>query len=169
MSTKTMTVRAKLTVAFGGLTVLIALLAGLALKALDDSNQNFDGYVQGVNARANMAESVRAAVDRRAIAARNLVLVSTPADLEFERLAVTQAHADVKDRLHQLEKLAEATDVPPKAKEMIAEIGRLERLYSPIALAIVEMALKKQTDMAVEKMIAECRPLLAALAKITDE
>jgi len=169
MSTHTMTVRAKLTIAFGGLTVLIAMVAGLALKALDDSNQNFDGYVQGVNARANMAESVRAAVDRRAIAARNLVLVSTPADLESERLAVTQAHADVKDRLHQLEKLAEAADVPPKAKEMIAEIGRLERLYSPIALAIVEMALKKQTDMAVEKMIAECRPLLAALAKITDE
>ncbi len=41
---------------------------------------------------------MRSAVDRRAIAARNLVLVITQADLDVEKAEVLRAHDDVAAR-----------------------------------------------------------------------
>jgi methyl-accepting chemotaxis protein len=169
MTTKTMTVRAKLTTAFGGLALVVALVAGLALTALNNSNRSFTAYVNGVNARAIMADGVRTAVDRRAIAARNLVLVTTAADLEIEKAAVTKAHEDVRERLGKLQQMAGAADVSPEGKAMIAEIGRLEQRYAPVALSIVDLALQKQIELAVTKMNDECRPLLAALTKVSED
>jgi methyl-accepting chemotaxis protein-1 (serine sensor receptor) len=102
-----MTVRAKLTWSFGGLTLLVLLIAGLAVKTLGDANERFESYVNGINARANTAHLVREAIDLRAIAARNLVLVTKPEDVAVEKEVVTKAHADVVANLTKLKKLAE--------------------------------------------------------------
>ena len=88
MTFKSMTVRTKLTFAFGGLAVLTLLLAGHSVKALADADERFVSFVHGVNARQLAAANVRAAVDRRAIAALNIVLVSKPEDLAAENSAV---------------------------------------------------------------------------------
>ncbi|MBY0236067.1 MAG: MCP four helix bundle domain-containing protein, partial [Burkholderiaceae bacterium] len=92
MSFDNMTVRAKLTSAFGLLALLVVVVAGLSLRSLSGANDNFTTFVHGINARATMADAVRTAVDRRAIAVRNLVLVTKPGDLAAEKVAVTQAH-----------------------------------------------------------------------------
>eukprot|EP01137_Pigoraptor_chileana_P013583 Opistho-2@67251 len=92
MNDKGMTVKAKLTLAFGGLALLVLLVAGLSLKSLDDAHQSYVRYVDGISARATMANHVRAAVNQRAIAARNLVLVTKSTDMEAERALVAKAH-----------------------------------------------------------------------------
>src|SRR5947208_1472389 len=74
MQYKSMTVRGKLTLAFGSLALAVLLVAALAVSSLLAANDRFIGFVRGINARAQLAEKVRTAVDRRAIAARNLVL-----------------------------------------------------------------------------------------------
>ncbi|MFT7772354.1 methyl-accepting chemotaxis protein [Roseateles sp.] len=163
MTTKTLTVRAQLTTAFGGLALLLLIVAGLSMKSLHDANQNFVHYVEGVNARAAMAASVRTAVDRRAIAARNLVLVTNASDLEAEKAEVLQAHKDVTERLSKLQLMGSADGVPQKARDLINDMAHIEQKYAPVALSIVDLALKKQTEQAVQKMNEECRPLLAAL------
>jgi methyl-accepting chemotaxis protein len=48
-------------------------------------------------------------------------------------------------------------------------MDRVEALYSPVALAIVDMALNDQKDAAIAKMNDECRPLLAALSRASAE
>ena len=53
-----MTVRAKLTLAFGGLAMMVLLVAGMAVKMLSDVNERFDKYVNGINARADTAHLV---------------------------------------------------------------------------------------------------------------
>lgn len=78
-------VKVKLTVSFGLLVLVVLTSSLLALKALNDSNERFSGYVSGINARAEMAASLRASVDDRAMAVRNLVLVATPADVDAEK------------------------------------------------------------------------------------
>jgi methyl-accepting chemotaxis protein-1 (serine sensor receptor) len=163
VNTKTMTVRALLIWAFSSLALLVLLVAGLSLKFLNDANQNFVHYVEDINARALMADAVRTAVDRRAIAARNLVLVTKAADLEVEKKEVNQAHSDVTERMAKLQQMAAVDGVPQKVRDMIADMARIEQQYAPVALAIVDLALKKQTEQAVLKMNEECRPLLAAL------
>ncbi len=166
MSFSNLSVRAKLATAFGGLSLVVMLVAGFALKTLGDANERFVGYVHGINARADMAASLRNAVNRRAIAARNLVLVSKPADLETERVEVTKAHADVQERLSKLKQMtAGATDTTEQARSLVAELEKTEVAYGPIALGIVDLALNKKRDEAVARMNEECRPLLATLAK----
>lgn len=168
MNVRPMTVRAKLTVAFGLLAGLVVLVSGLALHALSDANDKFALYVHGVTARVNAAERVRSAVDRRAIAARNLVLVTKPVDLETEEVAVTQAHEDVQVRLKQLNDLmAGATDTTDQARSLVAAINRVESEYGPVATNIVRLALDNKRDEAIAEMNDQCRPLLAELAQAT--
>ncbi|KLU20650.1 chemotaxis protein [Caballeronia mineralivorans PML1(12)] len=169
MNFQQMTVKAKLAVGFGAMATIVLVVSGLSLKALSDSNERFSSYVTGISARAEIAEQVRTAVDRRAIAARNLVLVTKPADLETEKAAVTQAHEDVQARLRKLkEMIASATDTSEKARSLVDDIDRVERAYGPVALAIVSAALNNRHDEAIAKMNDECRPLLAALIKATN-
>ncbi|RZI98811.1 MAG: HAMP domain-containing protein, partial [Rubrivivax sp.] len=52
---------------------------------------------------------------------------------------------------------------------LVSEMERVEGRYGPVALAIVGMALGDQRDDAVTRMNAECRPLLAALLKATND
>jgi len=168
MNVRLMKVRAKLTVAFGLLAGLVVLVSGLALHALSEANDKFALYVHGVTARVNAAERVRSAVDRRAIAARNLVLITKFADLEMEKAAVTQAHEDVQVRLKQLNDLMSgATDTTDQARSLVADINRVESEYGPVATDIVRLALDNKRDEAIAEMNAQCRPLLAELAKAT--
>ncbi|ASW03481.1 methyl-accepting chemotaxis protein [Paraburkholderia aromaticivorans] len=168
MNLNQLSVKARLAWAFGVLAALVLVVSGLSLKALSDSNDRFSAYISGANAREDAVVSVRTAVDRRAVAARNLVLVTKPEDLAVEKAAVTQAHEDVATHLRRLnEMIATASDVSPQAREFVAEINRVESLYGPVALAIVELALNGKRDAAIAKMNDECRPLLAALVKAT--
>jgi len=169
MNSKNMTVRAKLAAAFGILAILVMVVAGLSLKSLADSNERFSGYVHGINARAMMGASIRTAVDRRAIAVRNLVLVTKPEDLATEKTAVMQAHEDVQTRLAKLKEMAQDPGIPDKVRTMIDDIDRVEKVYGPIATDIVKLALDGKRDDAIAKMNDDCRPHLAALVKATDD
>jgi methyl-accepting chemotaxis protein len=163
---KNMTVRAKLTWAFGGLSLMVLLISGLAMKSLSDANARFAQYVNGSNKRANVAQQVRESVDLRAIAARNLVLVTKPEDIALEQATVTKAHEAVTANLTELKRLAEF--VSPEGRAMIAEIDKIEQTYAPVALGIVDLALQNRTEEATAKIDNDCRPLLAALIKVTN-
>ncbi|MDR5882850.1 methyl-accepting chemotaxis protein [Caballeronia sp. LZ032] len=170
MNLKNITIKTKLIAGFGILAVLVVLVAGMSLRALSVATDGFSHYVNGINARADVAAQIRTAVDRRAIAARNLVLVTKPADVEIEKEAVTRAHEDVQARLKQLrDMIASATDTSEKARSLVAEMARVETLYGPVATDIVGLALAGKHEDAIVKMDDQCRPLLAQLVKATDD
>ncbi|SAK91098.1 chemotaxis protein [Caballeronia fortuita] len=170
MNLKNITIRNKLVAGFGILAVLVVLVAGMSLHALSAATDGFANYVNGINARADVASRVRTAVDRRAIAARNLVLVTKPADIEIEKAEVTRAHEDLQARLKQLnDMIAAASDTSEKAKHLVAEMLRVEALYSPVATKIAGLALSGKHEEAVVALDDECRPLLAQLVKATDD
>jgi len=167
---RNMTIKNKLIAGFGILAVLVVLVAGMSLRALSVATDGFAHYVNGINARADVAAQVRAAVDRRAIAARNLVLVTKPADFELEKAAATQAHADVQARLKQLsDMIAAASDSSEKARSLVADMKRVEALYGPVATEIARLALSGQHEQAIVKLDDDCRPLLAQLVKATED
>ena len=165
---KNLTVRAKLALSFGCLALMVLAIASFSVMDLADANARFENYVNGINARASTAARVRAAIDLRAIAARNLVLVTKAEDLALEKQIVLKAHADATQSLTRLKQLADAGKVPAEVQQMIDEIDRIEHVYAPVALDIVDLALNGKHEAAIEKMNNECRPLLAALIKATD-
>jgi len=164
-----MSVRSRLAFTFGGLAFLVLLVAAISIDLLLLANDRFEDYVTGINARAAMTARVRAAVDQRAISARNLVLTTKDSDREQEKQLVAQAHAQATESLAQLQQLASASNVPEQVRQMIAEIAKIEKSYAPVALAIVDLAIKGDHQTAIQKLNTECRPLLAALIKATDD
>ena len=158
-------VKFKLAIAFSLLTLLFLAISGLAIKALSSAEGNFQRYVNGIGERGTVAHLVREAVDARAIAARNLVLVSQPDDLAVEKTMVFKAHAEVGENLTRLNNMVKEPDASQEARAMVDEITAIEKRYAPVALSIVEMALNNQKEQAIQKIDAECRPLLALLVK----
>ena len=169
MNLRSWTVKTKLYAAFTALALLATLISASALQALNEANRNLTQYVEGFNARAQLADQVRSAVDRRAVAARNLVLVTTPADVQLETAAVNAAHADVKARLDQLKALVAAPGVGEDARALVARIDQVEQRYGPVAMDIVSLALRQEKEAAIAKMNSECRPLLAQLIAASRE
>ncbi|WP_176045468.1 methyl-accepting chemotaxis protein [Burkholderia sp. BCC1644] len=164
-----MSIKTKLLGGFGLLAAVVVIVSGMALKALSDTNAEFSRYMNGINARANLSAQIRTAVDRRAIAARNLVLVTKPADVEVELAEVNQAHKDVQTHLAKLkEMMANATDTSDRARELVGDIVRIEGNYGPVALRIVGLAQAGKKDEATTDIDDNCRPLLAQLVRATD-
>ena len=164
-----MRITSKLNLAFAGLSLLVLLLGALSTKALHDTDAHFARHVNGAGRMGDLAEGVRTGVDQRAIAARNLVLVSAAQDVALEKAMVEAAHAKVTSQLGQLKALAASTDsLGPEARALVTEIDRVESAYAPVALAIVDLALKGQKEAAITRMNQDCRPLLARLIKATD-
>ena len=163
-------VKTKLMIAFACMALVVLMVCSLALVALTRTKAHFTDYLGGAALRADLATDLRGAASRRAIAARNLLLVTAPADLAAEKQAVTKAHEDMGKALAALKAAVQrGTDVTERDRKQVATIEALEAKYGPIAQSIVKLALSDQRDDAVTWMNAECRPLLASLMQTTSE
>jgi methyl-accepting chemotaxis protein-1 (serine sensor receptor) len=151
----------------------VLALAALAVSSLSVSSvttehKAFKRYVAETDARQKLASTVLDAANARAIAARNLVLVTAAADRESEKTAAALAHETVGRRLAQLkDALARGAGVEDEERRLFADLEAVEAKYGALALGIMDLALKDQREQAIAKMNAECRPLLAALVAAT--
>ncbi|GJI99532.1 methyl-accepting chemotaxis citrate transducer [Duganella rhizosphaerae] len=166
---KKLSVRAQLAIAFGAMTLLLIGIAVLSIVNYLHQFKNFEHYVNGVRARSEHAHLVREAVDLRAIAARNLVLLTNPVERDAEAKIVAKAQSDVIKNLQALNELAKDSSVSEDARRLIGKIDSTEKLYAPVALAIVDLALHDKKAEAIIKMNEECRPLLATLISVSNE
>ncbi len=163
-------VKTKLMLGFAFVAGIVLLVSALSLNSLSNSNDRFSSYLAGVGLRERMATDVRGAAAERAIAARNLVLVTDSKDVEVEKAAVLKADAAVVAALANLKgAVAQGSDVTDRDRVLMAEIERIEALYGPVARDIVGKALSGQKDAAIARIDADCRPLLVALLKATND
>ncbi|KVX45008.1 methyl-accepting chemotaxis protein [Burkholderia cepacia] len=169
MNDRRLTVRTKLIMAFGLLTCTVVLVSIVGIVSLGNANAAFDDYVNGTNARANLADKIRFAVDRRAIAARNQVLAASPRDADIEKEAALQADHEVGALMGELTNaVREGSGASDKARELVRQIGAVEAQYGPVARAIVDAAANNRRDQAITMINEQCRPLLAQLVAATD-
>ncbi|MGK8197399.1 methyl-accepting chemotaxis protein [Burkholderia cepacia] len=169
MNDRRLTVRTKLVMAFGLLTCTVVLVSIVGIVSLGNANAAFDDYVNGTNARANLADKIRFAVDRRAIAARNQVLAASPRDADIEKEAALQADHEVGALMGELTNaVREGSGASDKARELVRQIGAVEAQYGPVARAIVDAAANNRRDQAITMINEQCRPLLAQLVAATD-
>lgn len=165
---RNISVKAKLVGTLGLLIAVIIGISAYAIQMMRADSAQFRDYVHGIQARADTAHKMRQAVDQRAVAARNLALVTRPQDVAQEKAAVEQAVGNVRKYLSELQTLTARPGVSDEARAKVADIARVEGQYEPVAVAIVALVLGNQRDAAVQKMNDECRPLLAALIQATD-
>ncbi len=165
---RNISVKAKLIGTLGLLIVVIMGISAYAIQMMRDDGAQFRDYVYGIQARADTAHALREAVDRRAIGARNLALVTKPQDVATEKAAVEQAVGDVRKHLGELQAMSARPGVPEEVRAKVADIARIESRYEPVAMAIVALILGDQREAGVQKMNDECRVLLAELVQATN-
>ena len=166
MDFKNMTVRAKMTIAFGLLVAIVVLVAGLSLRALGSEHDHYARFVQQTATRIAMANQIRAAANARAMAARNLVLAHTDAKREEEKAAWDAAHDKLHKRLNELKQaIASHVDVAEQERHQFAELESMEERCGPVEQQILKLVLAGPREEATVKMSSEGRPLLAALVK----
>ncbi len=164
MNLKNMTVRAKLALAFGGLALLVLAASGMAINDLNNANKEFVSYVSGIDTRAHLVEQIHIAVGERAVAVRNMVLTTNPAALESEKATAVKSHELVHANLAKLKEMIASNDIPDNIKAMVSDIDKIEQTYTPVALAIVDLAANNKREEAINKINNECIPLLHALS-----
>ena len=161
-----LTVRQQLTLVFAVLTALILFVAGFGIYALGDANQNFIAYVHGVDARASKAAALRTDINERAIAARNIVLATSPPDAQGEKARAIASHEKVQAHLAELKQMVSgAADTSDQARTLVADMDRIEAAYGPVALSIIDLGIRGEREQAITKLNAECRPLLDQMSK----
>ncbi|MDR6764849.1 methyl-accepting chemotaxis protein-1 (serine sensor receptor) [Acidovorax delafieldii] len=162
------TVTKKLAFAFSVLIAILIAVALLSLRSLGDAREDFQRFVGNEFHRGGLARDIQAAANARAIAARNLILLTSAADLQAETVAVTAAHERVQTKMAELRQaVANAAQVPARERELFEQLQTIERSYGPVALAIVGLARDGKKDEAIAKMNAECQPLLKQLIGTT--
>jgi methyl-accepting chemotaxis protein len=167
MTFENWSIKTKLVVAFGALTALVLLVGTMALVSLTHGTDRFVTYIHGINARAEVAGHVRVAVDRRAIAASDLLLAQAPAEHEHLQKEVRDAHSEVQAQLQKLQTMiAQAADASDEARTLVADMARIEAGYGPVALAIAELAAQDKDAEAITKLNVECRPMLARFTQV---
>jgi methyl-accepting chemotaxis protein len=170
MNMRNLSVKSKLMLAFAAIAGVVVVVSGLALHSLSESNERFEAYLEGLGTRQALAAEVRGAANARAIAARNLVLVTSAADREIEKAAVVKSHEAMQSAVARLKaKVAGDPTVGAREREGLEAIENVEAKYGPVALHIVGQALESKRDEAIAEMNRDCRPLLAALLKATND
>ena len=165
-------IKTKLMLGFICLAAVVLLVSGLALNSLSRANDRFSDYLEGANQRERLATAVRGAATRRAIAARNLILVTEPADRVIEKAAVEKAQQDVDEAVKNLRASVAAgarNDATQADRDMVETIAQIEEKYRMVAGSILALELQGHREQAIAKMNAECRPLLAQLLKTTND
>ncbi|MBQ0933543.1 MCP four helix bundle domain-containing protein [Ideonella sp. 4Y16] len=169
MPIESLSLKARLTLAFGTLAALVAAVAFLAIYELADSHDQLAVHVEQSGARVQNAADVVDATGARAIAARNLVLVESAEDRAQELRAVQAASEKLKHALQSLRtQLAEHADVADRERALFKALEAREAQYGPVAQDIVAKAMAGDRAAAIQRMNADCRPLLAAMQREGD-
>jgi methyl-accepting chemotaxis protein len=161
-----MSVKRQLAWAFGALGLLVVLVGTFAVWGVHAAGARFEDYVHGAAERHAAAAEVRGLAAQRAIAVRNLVLLSAGPEREAERAAALQAHEALQKLLAALKQsIAQAGDASARERQLLAEFEKTEAAYGPVALNILQLAAAGQREAAIAAMNRDCRPLLVALLK----
>ena len=104
---------------------------------------------------------VQFAIGERAIAARNLALVTDPALQKKDLDLVKSSQAEIDKGMERLSAIMkEAGAATVEERRMLDELKALEAKYLPIAGKVVSLATSARTEEAIKALTQECMPLL---------
>lgn len=151
----------RLSLGFGAILVLLVIGAGFCLIQVAKLNDRVEFLTSVDEGKLLALGQVQFAVGLRGIAARNLVLVSAPAEQKGDMELVAKAQKDIDQGLAALNALMKTPEnASEEERRMLTQLSALEAKYLPIATRIVGLATTQQTDAAKAALIADCMPLL---------
>jgi methyl-accepting chemotaxis protein len=157
-----MKVGTRLGLGFAALLALQLVTTGIGLRQMADLADNVSTITEVGEAKLKALNEVSAAIGARAIAARNIALLTDPAaqkpDLERVKVAQTAIDKGVAELSAVMQRAPESSNAEERA--MLEKLRALEGQYLPLAGRIVGLATSQKTEEAVKALTQECMPLL---------
>ncbi|MDZ7890278.1 MAG: methyl-accepting chemotaxis protein [Rhodoferax sp.] len=162
-------IKAKLILSYAVLASAVLVVAGLAAYELQAGSQKFERQVLVIAEQDSLLVSVLDAVNARAVAARNMVLLDAPDALVVEKKKVDTSFERIKRGFAGLDALL-ANDgyATPALRKQVDEIKQIEAKYAVVATDIVNKAMAGDRESASRQIVVDCRPLLIALVAASE-
>ncbi|MCM2546619.1 MCP four helix bundle domain-containing protein, partial [Burkholderia glumae] len=157
---KNMTVSTRLIAGFGLLTALLLAVAAIGFYGLSQLNGRLDDIARVNNTEAQLANQLRASIQDRAVAVRNLALLSDAQDMakEAERISKQeQIYADAYQKLSQL--FANEPGTTEREKTLIAQLKQDEAMTLPALRQAIQLGLSNDMAGATRELLRSVRPL----------
>ena len=164
------TIKARLIVSYLILALLVVLVSVMGIGNLAVSQRNFEHQVTVIAKEDALLVTLFDAVNARAVAARNIVLMDDASDIATEKKSIDVSFERINGSMKTLKTML-AADGPPAAvllKE-VEEIDKIEAKYAVVATEIVKNALAGNRDAASRQIVTDCRPLLVALVAAVEK
>ncbi|MET0264575.1 MAG: methyl-accepting chemotaxis protein [Duganella sp.] len=153
-------VKQRLVMGFGLLTALLVLVAGAGIYGLNQMGANIDDILDYNNPEMLLAGELRATIQDRSVAVRNVVIFTDPADIAPELERIKTQERKYQQSYEQLGKLFDAEgDISPEEKRLYEELKRLDTAIRPHFQRLTELGIANQQEQATEVLLRDVRPL----------
>ncbi|WP_199740031.1 methyl-accepting chemotaxis protein [Acidovorax sp. FJL06] len=159
-----LSIKTRLGIGYVVLTCALVLVAIMGIRGESLTQESLDNQVNHLNVVKSLGNRVLDAANARAVAARNLVIAGSKEDADAETRRIGVAHDNMGRALKGVEEALQAA--PPETaplRPLLAQTKDTEAAYGPIALEITRLGSQGEKDVAIQKINAECRPLLTKL------
>ncbi|WP_457977637.1 methyl-accepting chemotaxis protein [Ectopseudomonas composti] len=145
---------------------LMLLLTVVSLLSLSDVNDDFTGYINGIDQRSRLANQLNDAAKERAIALRNMALTPDVAARAQRRTVIDNYDKAVGTKLAELRKAIDThVGVSSQARELFKRLEQVETRYAPVARTIADHLYKGEDATALKLVAEQCTPLLEELTQ----
>src|SRR5476649_2488300 len=160
MNIASMKVATRLGVGFGLVAALLALVAGLGVNRMAQMQERVNEITQVNSVEARLAATMDLTVTERALALRNLILLTEPKDMqvEMDRIATQEKkYADAQDELGAMFRTSPST--APEEHQLLDAIKQQGALATPLMTRAAALALDKKTDESYALLRSQLRPI----------
>jgi methyl-accepting chemotaxis protein len=164
MKFKNMKIGTRLALGFGGALVLLMLVGGTALHNMSRIADRVTHITEVSDTKLKLLNDFQAAVSKRAIAARNLALVSDPQVQEKDIALVKTTQVEIDEAIKNLTAaLKNQGTVTAEEQQFFDHVLATEAEYLKVATRVVELATTQKTTEAATLIHHDCNPKLMEL------
>ena len=158
-----MKVASRLGLGFGLVSVLLAMVVWLGLSRVALIKQRIDDITKVNEVQTKLATSMDRSITERALALRNLLLLSESdgIQVEIKRIAAqTKVYAEADEQLGRM--FASQRGTAPEETRLMAQIQQQAGLAAPYIGRVAELAMAEKKDDAYKLLRTEFRPIQKA-------
>ncbi|WP_277403081.1 methyl-accepting chemotaxis protein [Burkholderia sp. Ac-20365] len=159
MKLSNLKVSTRLLAGFGLLTALLLAVALIGFYGLWALNGKLDEIARVNGTQARLANELRASIQDRAIAMRNVVLYTSAADRQAEAERIAKQGEFYADAYKQLDRtFVEEAGTDPRERALMAALKQEEAAAVPPMSKVVELSLANDTLVATQVLLERARP-----------
>ncbi|MDC8758215.1 methyl-accepting chemotaxis protein [Janthinobacterium fluminis] len=155
-----MKVATRLGIGFGLVATLLAIVTGLGINRMAAMRDRMDEIIKVNNVETKLAAAMDLTITERALAVRNLILLSEEAEIQIEVKRIEAQAKKYEEAQSKLARMfASLAGTAPEEVALLDKIRQQSLLAAPFIARATELGLAKKGDEAYKVLRFEFRPV----------